>query len=141
MEKINGITHLLLVDDNHHDQFFFQTALQQVDPFVNCTVADNGLEALKLLEQMTYVPKLIFLDLRMPVMDGKTFLYKIKQTQRFSSLPIIIYFSYGDENQITELEKAGADYFLPKPNSIDTLSDSLKLLLARKWNSKKQLAF
>jgi CheY-like chemotaxis protein len=52
--------------------------------------AENGKAALDELEQCRTLPALILLDLSMPVMDGATFLRQLKQTSRFSNVPVLL---------------------------------------------------
>ncbi len=55
--------------------------------------AENGRVALSLLEDLSPLPRLIFLDLMMPVMDGQTFLTEIQRRQekvRFKDIPVAI---------------------------------------------------
>jgi PAS domain S-box-containing protein len=50
--------------------------------------AGNGQEALEVIE--TFAPDLVLLDLIMPVMDGMTFLDRIRAIPRFQFLPVVI---------------------------------------------------
>ena len=50
--------------------------------------AENGKEALSKLQ--TWTPELILSDLMMPEMDGFELVHRLKQTEKFSSIPVII---------------------------------------------------
>jgi CheY-like chemotaxis protein len=55
--------------------------------------AENGKSALELMKSMDPLPKLIFLDLMMPTMDGKRFLFELQNNPDYSRLkdiPIVI---------------------------------------------------
>lgn len=50
--------------------------------------AVNGLRALKILND--FRPDLVLLDLRMPVMDGETFLEKFRKFEEYRETPVIV---------------------------------------------------
>ncbi|WP_159737908.1 hybrid sensor histidine kinase/response regulator [Vibrio atypicus] len=82
---------VLLTEDNEINQ---QIAVELMeDRGLNVTVANNGREALDLLEKM-YDPELggvdiIFMDLQMPVMDGYEASKHIRADHRFDSIPLV----------------------------------------------------
>jgi len=82
----------LLVDDDYEDAHMFREALESVDPDVLCYYALHGRDALDKLEgQEIVIPDLIFLDMKMPVMDGKEFLELIRNHDKYAGIPVIIY--------------------------------------------------
>ena len=52
--------------------------------------AENGAQALSLLEKYREGISLILLDIVMPVMDGYTFLKHLKADHRLNSIPVIV---------------------------------------------------
>ncbi len=87
--------------------------------------ADNGRAAIKLLETPGQKIDLVFLDIVMPIMDGKATLKKIRETNKI--LPVIMLTSVADKDSITECGNLGMSSYLLKPiNAADgpaTLSD------------------
>lgn len=77
--------------------------------------ANNGLEALELLNRSTPLPCLIFLDLMMPVMDGWQFLERLRQEKRAeaSSIPVVVV-SASSEKMVEEAKHKSQGY-LKKP--------------------------
>ncbi len=68
-------------------------------------VAANGLEGLNLVEN--WQPKLILLDIFMPVMDGKTFLKAYNSLDK-KSAEVIVCSNTADQKLMTEMKKLGA---------------------------------
>ncbi len=77
---------ILLVEDDHSISTIYKIKLEYSG--YDCVQAYNGLEALKLLENT--VPDLILLDLKMPVMDGETFLRLFRKNYEQLHTPVIV---------------------------------------------------
>lgn len=77
--------------------------------------AENGQEALDILKQNKNSASLILLDVMMPVMDGYTFLDKIKEDDILSLIPVIVTtHSDSDTDEIVALAHGATD-FVTKP--------------------------
>lgn len=77
--------------------------------------AENGKEALDLLHQYGEGISLILLDLVMPVMDGFTFLGRMKADPAISSIPVIVATQSGSEEDEISALSQGATDFITKP--------------------------
>lgn len=119
---------ILIVDDDAEDIELFTEAVSEVDADIHCVEAYNGLEALKVLKRNSLLPNFIFLDINMPLMNGRKCLEEIKKNENYKHIPVIIYSTTSDEKQIRECRKLGAD-FLTKPNSFDELTGALRKIL------------
>src|SRR5664279_4674386 len=83
---------LLVVDDDPDDRELFIEAVKEVDQMIECFTAKNGLQALEWLRDQTHsAPDLIFLDISMPMLNGKNCLSAIKKDTRLQTIPVIIY--------------------------------------------------
>ena len=123
------IEHLMLIDDDQDDKYFFATALGEVDPNVKLSTAAEGGDAFEKLKSFT--PDLILLDLVMPGINGVTFLKLIRRDKRLSKIPVVVYtsdLSIFDEKEVLKL---GADKVMIKANdfqgTVDTISALLKV--------------
>jgi CheY-like chemotaxis protein len=77
---------VLVVDDDLDTQAVVREYLEQLGLTVK--VAGNGLEAEEALR--TVAPDAIILDLHMPVMDGWTFLARVRERPRHQDVPVVI---------------------------------------------------
>jgi len=84
--------------------------------------ADNGLEALKRLQEESY--SLVLLDLKMPGLNGIETLKKIRENDL--NLPVIMMSAYGSIPEAVEAMKLGALDYLIKPFDIEELKIIIK---------------
>src|SRR5687768_17487610 len=115
---------ILFIDDDTDDKDIFFEALNAINPEIECDSATNGREALEKLESGSYLPQYIFLDINMPIMDGKSFLVAIRNSHKLKHIPVVIYSTTEDKEEIKALRSLGAEY-LGKPTSFEVLKKSL----------------
>ena len=118
----------ILIDDDEDDREIFQLALQQVGG-VTCTTSHGGKDALKKLGHEDFNPDFIFLDLNMPLMNGKECLQEIRKMKRFKHTHVYIYTTSSQIEDKIALEKLGATGFITKPTSLPALIEILKTYL------------
>jgi two-component system nitrogen regulation response regulator NtrX len=94
-------------------------------------LAANGEAGLKIAERES--PDLIFLDIKMPNMDGMEVLKRLKETD--DSVPVIMISGHGDVATAFSASKLGAYSFIEKPPETERI-----LLEARNALSQRQLA-
>jgi PAS domain S-box-containing protein len=111
--------HLLLVEDNEINQQVAQEILEQAGYCV--TIANNGQQALDVLNQHINEFDGILMDIQMPVMDGYTATKEIRKDSRFNNLPIIAMTANvmtGDQEKTLQ---AGMDDHVAKPINVEDL--------------------
>jgi CheY-like chemotaxis protein/signal transduction histidine kinase len=130
-DGLNGLS-ILLVEDNKINQVVVVKMLRKYGAIV--ATAENGFEALDLLDQQTF--DIVLMDIQMPGMDGYRATAEIRNnpSPAINSLPIIALTSSA---YIVEKEKAllfGMNDYVGKPYSPDELLDKINDCLA--LNSK-----
>lgn len=120
---------ILYIDDDPEDIEVFREALISADPGSILHTASDGVDAFRTLGNLEVLPDLIFLDVNMPRMNGREFLHRIKQTVGLSRIPVIMYSTTSQKNEIEALKKAGAYDFIVKSNNFEKLHTILKGLL------------
>jgi CheY-like chemotaxis protein len=112
---------ILYADDDKEDYDFLCEALNNIDPSISCIPACDGREALDLLKENEKLPDFIFLDINMPVMDGKKCLIELKKNNRFKDIPVIMYSTTNNPDEINYLYSIGASSFVSKPHNLHQL--------------------
>jgi CheY-like chemotaxis protein len=119
---------ILLIDDDDDDQFIFLTALENVAPDSHCDIANNALEAFQYLHTRVETPDMIFLDLNMPLMNGFEFLLILKNDPRFSLVPVIIFSTSDNPEDLARAKDLGALQFITKTADIELLKKDLRFI-------------
>lgn len=130
---------ILLIDDDADDQIYFRDAINEVSALLQCVIANNGLEALKQI-QTPPPPDLIFLDLNMPVMNGYECLEYLKNEERYKDIPVIIFTTSKDVQDIERVRKMGAHLFFTKPTNFNILCKKLNEIVEMDF-SKMNFSF
>lgn len=122
---------LYLVDDDNDDLDFFCEAVSAIDANIICVRATNSDKALKAFKSHDVpLPDMIFLDLNMPLVDGRQFLAEIKMLPPYAHVPVIIYSTSSHSRDMEETRQLGASGFLPKPYSLTELVNQLNNILS-----------
>ena len=125
-------------DGDEDDIDMFCEAVLEIDESYSCMTANNGEDAiLKLRQLKASLPNCIFLDLNMPIMDGKTFLQELKKDHNLKHIPVIIYTTSSDSLEKKESLKLGATYFLTKAATFGNILKSIKEGLKAIYRNEK----
>ncbi len=117
---------LLVVDDNPTNRAYTAGIFEKTHHRLH--YATNGQEALACLEQAK--PDVVLLDIRMPVMDGRTALAEIRKIASLASLPVIAVTASSKAGEETELQNQFSGY-IRKPFSRQTLFQALAHFLQK----------
>jgi len=115
---------VLIVEDNLVNQKVLRGMLSKAGLLLH--FADNGQEALALLEQMgdTRI-EMILMDISMPVMDGFTATRRIHNDPRWQGIPIVTLTALVSEHEIEKMFDSGANGYLSKPLKIGRLYSAM----------------
>lgn len=109
-------------------------ALKEVDSLLHCSVANDGEEALTLLNGDALLkPDLIFIDMNMPKLNGKQVLQALKFSGSLSDVPVVMYSTFFGEKDIEEIKALGAAHHMVKATRFDELCASLNTVLSTRW--------
>jgi signal transduction histidine kinase len=117
---------ILVVDDNETNRDLMAGMFEKTHHRLH--FGSNGKEALECLE--TIKVDVVLLDIRMPVMDGRTALARIRQQPKLNSLPVIAVTASSQASEETNLRSLFTGY-VRKPFSRHTLYQELAQVLQR----------
>ena len=134
--KISAGLNILLVEDDKDDIQFFKEAVMKLESVSEITVARDCEELFTQIETSREFD-VIFLDINLPMMDGKQCLKHIKATDRYKDVPIIMFTGSSAETDINEAYANGAHYHVVKPYAHSNYVASLKIVLSHNWKEKQ----
>ena len=97
--------------------------------------AQDGLDALSYLS-MHQAPDIVFMDLNMPLMDGKTCLTAIRENKNNDQLPVIIFTTSTNPGERRQCERLGATDFLLKPFSFVHMREILRAVFDQRQDAR-----
>jgi signal transduction histidine kinase/CheY-like chemotaxis protein len=112
---------ILVVEDQLENQLLIQKILKQIGFQVK--IAENGARGIELFQ--TWQPHFIWMDRRMPVMDGLTATRKIRQLPGGDQVKIVALTASVFKDQRDEVMEAGSDDFVRKPYRPEELYDCM----------------
>ena len=118
---------ILMVDDDPDDHFLARDTLESLRLPVCLREAGDGEELLDyLLQRGRFAdcgsaprPDVILLDLSMPGMDGKEVLARIRSMPELREMPVIIFTTSMDLQDVNDCYRLGANSYVTKPASLD----------------------
>ena len=119
---------IILIDDDPDDQLFFKDAIQVVDPEMLCELASTCQQAFRQLEEPPK-PEFIFMDLNMPVMNGFDCLVYLKNQEPYRFIPVIIFTTSKNPQDISRTRQLGARFFMTKPDDFNILCRKLDRII------------
>ena len=105
---------LLIVDDEAHIRMLLEQTLEELeDEGVSFFSAENGEEALGIIQEET--PQLVFLDVMMPKMNGMEVCRRVKKELNLDNVFIVLLTAKGQEMDRQKGQEVGADLYMTKP--------------------------
>ncbi|PIQ27038.1 hypothetical protein COW36_03170 [bacterium (Candidatus Blackallbacteria) CG17_big_fil_post_rev_8_21_14_2_50_48_46] len=112
---------LLIADDKPENLLLLEALLE---PFpLRIYTAENGQVACQVAQQ--FLPDLILMDIKMPVMDGVEALQVLRKDPRTAQIPMIALTAFSMQNEQEDLLELGFDDFLSKPIQKESLLQTL----------------
>jgi CheY-like chemotaxis protein len=123
---------ILYAEDDLDDLFMIRQAFEQFDGTTQIVNATNGFEALEQLNEAKAeknLPCLIILDINMPGMNGREALIRIRQSEDFKNIPVVLFTTSSSELDKVFAKKWGAE-FITKPLIFSELEALAKRFVA-----------
>jgi CheY-like chemotaxis protein len=130
-----ALKRILLVEDSEPDVELTLAALEGHKLANEVVVARDGVEALDYLfdrgrfeGQLKGTPVVVFLDLKMPRMDGLEVLRHIRKTPHLKHLPVVMLTSSREERDLVQSYKLGINAYVVKPIGFEKFVEAVRQL-------------
>nr|WP_315156129.1 response regulator [uncultured Flavobacterium sp.] len=130
---------ILLIEDDSIEIMKFNRVLNNLGANHKIIEANNGEEALEILQSKTIIPDIIVLDLNMPKLNGIEFLKILKSDPVLTYIPSIILTTSSNHQDLLECYKIGIAGYLLKPLKYDDYMVRIKNLLEY-WGTNELIA-
>jgi len=121
---------ILLVEDNLIEIMKLKRTISLLDLDHILQEANNGEEALGILENTSNLPDIVLLDLNMPKISGIEFLKIIKQNDDLKHIPVIILTTSSNQKDLLECYKTGMSGYVLKPLKYEDYVKKMETVLA-----------
>lgn len=127
---------ILLVEDNPDDAELALRALKKNHVTNRVHVVTDGAEALEFLfctdryhtRSLSEIPKVILLDLKLPLISGIEVLRRCKSDNRTSRIPVVVLTSSREEPDIKTCYELGVNSYIVKPVDFQQFTDAVRQL-------------
>jgi len=127
---------ILLVEDNPNDVKLALHAFKTHNLANDVHVVRDGAEALEFIfgtdryadRKVAASPKLILLDLKLPLVDGIEVLRRIKADEQACMIPIVVMTSSNEDRDMVESYKLGVNSYIRKPVDFNQFSEAVRQL-------------
>lgn len=125
---------ILIAEDDADDRFLLNAAFEENGFTDKLHFVENGVELLAYLgnthlgAESCKLPNFILLDLNMPKKDGREVLKEIKQNPAYKKIPVIIFSTTNNEQEMRRCYELGANSYITKPNSFENLIKTVAVL-------------
>jgi two-component system response regulator len=127
---------ILLIEDNPSDIELTKRALAKAHISNELAVAEDGQEALDYLlgtgryagRDISELPTLILLDLKLPRIDGLEVLRRIRSTPVLKRLPVVILTSSNEDKDLINSYDLGANSYIRKPVDFNQFAEAIQYL-------------
>lgn len=131
-----GGVEILLVEDNKDDEALTLHALKKYNVTNKVHVVRDGAEALEFIfctdryaqRHIIDRPKVILLDIKLPLVDGLEVLRKIKQDPRTQAIPVVMLTSSREERDLVESYRLGVNSYIVKPVDFEQFTEAARTL-------------
>ena len=125
---------ILIAEDDADDRFLLQAAFEENGFTDKLYFVENGVEVIDYLTSAKGLnaehnqPHFILLDLNMPKKDGREVLKELKQHPELKKIPVVIFSTTNNEQEMRRCYELGANSYITKPNSFESLLKTVAAL-------------
>ena len=130
----NNAVEILIVEDTPEDLELALRALRKANLSNRIQIARDGAEAIDFIfgegvhqgRQLENGPKVILLDLKLPKIDGREVLRRIKADSRTRSIPVVVLTSSKEQKDVVESYQLGVNSYIVKPVNFEGFAKAVQ---------------
>ena len=127
---------ILLVEDNPNDVELTLHAFKKNNIVNRIEIVRDGAEALDYLfatgmyadRDINSHPRVILLDLKLPKIDGKEVIRRIKADPRTQTIPVVVVTSSREESDVVESYHLGVNSYIRKPVDFEQFTEAVRTI-------------
>jgi two-component system response regulator len=131
--KDNEPIEIILVEDNPDDAMLTIRALKKNNLANRLVHLQDGAEALDFFfgegvyksRDMSVIPKVVLLDLKMPKVNGLEVLQKLKSDERTKYIPVVVLTSSAEDPDIINCYRLGVNSYIVKPLGFESFTKKI----------------
>lgn len=133
---LENVIEILLAEDNPSDERLTLHALNRYNLTNKIHVVRDGAEALDFIfctgayaqRDITQPPRVILLDLKLPLVNGLEVLQRMKADPRTRLIPVVILTSSREERDIVDSYQLGVNSYITKPVDFEQFTEAVRTL-------------
>jgi two-component system response regulator len=133
---LENVVEILLAEDNPSDERLTLHALRHYNLSNNIHVVRDGAEALDFIfctavyaqRNMAQPPKVILLDLKLPLVTGLEVLQQIRADARTRLIPVVVLTSSREDRDIVDSYRLGVNSYITKPVDFEQFTEAVRAL-------------
>jgi two-component system response regulator len=133
---ISDAVEILIVEDNPTDLELTLRALKEHNLCNSVHVARDGEEALDFIfcrekfagKRLDELPRVILLDLKLPLVDGLEVLRQVRADPRTQRVPVAVLTTSTEERDVVESYALGVNSYITKPVDFDQFREAMRTI-------------
>jgi len=117
--------YVFIIDDDDDDIVILKDAIKECAPEISCDSAGTCKEAILKLKDSWLKPDIIFMDLNMPIISGKQCIGMLKGDILLADIPVVVYSTSSNPNDINAAKQLGAQHYIIKPSDYKEVCEAV----------------
>ena len=124
---------IFYADDDKDELFIFEEAVKEID--IALQTFHGGEVLLHALNHPPPLPRLVFVDLKMPILDGYDVIKAVRSSDLIKYVPIVVFSTSKNIDTISKCMSLGANLYITKPMSLELTIKAIQFTLCIDWDN------
>ena len=120
---------IFLIEDDLDDIELLEEALKKFNVSYSLNYVNDGSAAIDYIHSPENIPDIIVLDMNLPKVHGRDVILKIKSSDKFKNIPLLILTTSSAKEDMDYSYKNGADKYLIKPGTMDEIKKTIDIII------------